>query len=195
MLAPAAVVSLLLISAQRPAAAAEGGDVVCSPGMNNPSLDLNGGPTMMEVADEAQCRALCEDHELCGAFVMVSRVHVRRASLSLFVRVQCACVFACVNSDSFGSTGRVPKGERKHADQPHQPPATLSRGPVLPEGAARWRRCDGQGCHQLQLRRHAAISLPHRQHRGWTLRGDLSRSPAHQFPQRYLWAEARILAR
>ena len=37
--------------------------------------DLNGGPTMMEVADAAACRALCEDHELCGAFVMVSRVH------------------------------------------------------------------------------------------------------------------------
>lgn len=30
---------------------------------------------MMEVADPEQCRALCEDHELCGAFVMVSRVH------------------------------------------------------------------------------------------------------------------------
>jgi hypothetical protein len=58
---------------------------VCKPGTINKAENLNGGPTMMEVADAAQCRALCEDHELCGAFVMVSRVHVRRASLFLSV--------------------------------------------------------------------------------------------------------------
>ena len=53
---------------------------VCQPGMNNLAADLNGGPTNMEEASAASCRALCEDHELCGAFVMVSRVHVRSAA-------------------------------------------------------------------------------------------------------------------
>ena len=56
--------------------AANGSAAVCAPSMNlGAAKDLNGGPTMMEEADAAQCRALCEDHELCGAFVMVSRVH------------------------------------------------------------------------------------------------------------------------
>eukprot|EP01043_Picozoa_sp_COSAG02_P045631 COSAG02_NODE_4195_length_5642_cov_16.342053_3_plen_688_part_00 len=72
---PALVNWLVLTATQRSDAVSAAGNAVCIPGMNNPSLDLNGGPTMMEVADADQCRALCEDHELCGAFVMVSRVH------------------------------------------------------------------------------------------------------------------------
>ena len=47
---------------------------ICTPGLLV-APKLNGGPTDLAVADAAQCRALCEDHELCGGFTMKSRVH------------------------------------------------------------------------------------------------------------------------
>jgi hypothetical protein len=50
-------------------------DLVCDPTKNNPASDLNGGPTMMATADPALCRKMCEDHELCGAFVFHPRAN------------------------------------------------------------------------------------------------------------------------
>eukprot|EP00937_MAST-01D_sp_MAST-1D-sp2_P007412 g7412.t1 len=48
---------------------------VCKEGYDNKAPDLNGGPVMMAVDDPALCRAMCEDHELCGAFVHHTRAH------------------------------------------------------------------------------------------------------------------------
>jgi hypothetical protein len=52
----------------------DGGHAVCTPGIIN-APKLNGGPTDLAAASAEECRALCEDHELCGAFTMMSRVH------------------------------------------------------------------------------------------------------------------------
>ena len=48
---------------------------VCQEGYDNKAPDLNGGPIMLAVDDPALCRSLCEDHELCGAFVHHTRAH------------------------------------------------------------------------------------------------------------------------
>ena len=47
---------------------------VCTVGVDSTAAPLNGGPWMMDIANAYECRALCEDHELCGAFSMKSRV-------------------------------------------------------------------------------------------------------------------------
>jgi hypothetical protein len=58
------------------AATASPGSDICQQGMNYAAAsDLNGGATMFRDPGPEQCRALCEDHELCGAFVYRSRVH------------------------------------------------------------------------------------------------------------------------
>eukprot|EP01045_Picozoa_sp_COSAG04_P005168 COSAG04_NODE_235_length_19140_cov_47.925109_5_plen_573_part_00 len=64
-----------MIALLHTAAMAGGGDQpLCRPGIIK-APQLNGGPTDLAVAEAEACRALCEDHELCGAFTMKSRVH------------------------------------------------------------------------------------------------------------------------